>query len=48
MRRFKKDITYQINEFHEKNQIMLNELHSAISILEMLRLLIDEEKLVWQ
>ena len=32
MRRFKKDIMYQMNEFHEKNQIMLNELHSAISI----------------
>lgn len=27
---------------------MLNELHSAVSILEMLRILIDEEKLNWQ
>jgi len=34
-------------EFHEKNQIMLNEMHSAISILEMLRILIDEQKLSW-
>ena len=47
MRRFKKDIMYQMNEFHEKNQIMLNELHSAISILEMLRILVDEEKMAW-
>jgi len=38
---------YQMNEFHEKNQIMLNELHTAISILEMLRILNDEEKLHW-
>lgn len=37
-----------MNEFHEKNQIMLNELHSAISILEMLRILVDEEKMAWQ
>lgn len=48
MRRFKKDIMYQMNEFYEKNQILLNELHSAVSILEMLRILIDEEKLIWQ
>jgi len=48
MRRFKKDIMYNMNEFHEKNSIMLNELHSAISILEMLRILVDEEKLIWQ
>ena len=27
---------------------MLNELHSAVSILEMLRILTDEEKLGWQ
>jgi len=26
---------------------MLNELHSAVSILEMIRILIDEEKLSW-
>ena len=48
MRRFKKDIMYQMNEFHEKNQILLNEMHSAVSILEMLRILVDEEKLIWQ
>lgn len=47
MRRFKKDIMYQMNEFYEKNQILLNELHSAVSILEMLRILIDDEKLIW-
>ena len=47
MRRFKKDIMYSMSEFHEKNQIMLNELHSAVSILEMIRILIDEEKLLW-
>jgi len=27
---------------------MLNELHAAVSILEMIRILIDEEKLPWQ
>ena len=48
MRRFSKDIKFQMYEFHEKNQIMLNEMHSAISILEMLRILIDEQKLTWQ
>ena len=37
-----------MNEFYEKNQILLNELHSAISILEMLRILIDEENLTLQ
>lgn len=37
-----------MNEFHEKNQILLNEMHSAVSILEMLRILVDEEKLIWQ
>ena len=39
---------YQMNEFHGKNQIMLSGLHCSISILEMLRILIDEEKLNWQ
>lgn len=48
MRRFSKDIKYQMNQFDEKNQIMLNEMHSAVSILEMLRILIDEQKLSWQ
>lgn len=42
MRRFSKDIKYQMNQFDEKNQILLNEMHSAVSILEMLRILIDE------
>ena len=45
MRRFKKDIMFQLNEFHEKNQILLNEMHTAVSILEMLRILVDEERL---
>lgn len=48
MRRFKKDIMFQMHEFYEKNQILLNELHSAVSILEMLRILIDDENLTWQ
>ena len=47
VRRFKKDVMSQMNEFHEKNSILLNELHSAISILEMLRILVDDEKLLW-
>jgi starch phosphorylase len=48
MRRFKKDVMFTMQEFHEKNQILLNEMHSAVSILEMLRILVDEEGLVWQ
>ncbi|MFN9902820.1 MAG: glycogen/starch/alpha-glucan phosphorylase [bacterium] len=48
MRRFSKDIKFQMNQFDEKNQILLNEMHSAVSILEMLRILLDEQKLTWQ
>ena len=48
MRRFKKDIMHNLSEFQDRNQILLNEMYSALSILEMLRLLVDEEKLVWQ
>jgi glucan phosphorylase len=47
MRRFSKDIKFQMNQFDEKNQILLNEMHSAVSILEMLRILLDEQKLTW-
>ena len=46
MRRFKKDVMFQLNEFHEKNQILLNEMHSALAILEMLRILVDEDDAV--
>jgi glycogen phosphorylase len=48
MRRFKKDVMRDPLDFNEKNQILLNEMYSALSILEMLRILVDEEKVLWQ
>jgi starch phosphorylase len=36
------------HEFSEKNQIQLNDTHPAIASVELLRILIDEEKLQWE
>lgn len=34
--------------FPEKNKIQLNDTHPAIGVIEMLRILIDEEKLTFE
>jgi len=46
IRRFRKNV-HNWDEFPHKNAIHLNETHSAITIVEMLRILIDEQKLKW-
>jgi starch phosphorylase len=36
------------SKFSEKNQIQLNDTHPAIASVELLRILVDEEKLTWE
>ena len=47
IRRFKKKHT-DWSEFPNKNSIQLNDTHPAIATVELLRILIDIEKLPWQ
>ena len=46
-RRYMKHSHHVFQEFDAKNSIYLHETHSAIAIIEMLRLLIDEYELEW-
>jgi len=46
-RRYGKLAVHKFSQFDDKNAIYLNETHSAIAILEMLRLLIDEHEVPW-
>ncbi|MBF0431760.1 MAG: glycogen/starch/alpha-glucan phosphorylase [Fibrobacteria bacterium] len=47
MRRYKKAHT-SFNEFPDKVAIQLNDTHPAIAIPELMRILVDEEGLVWE
>ena len=47
MRRFKRD-NVGWDAFPEKIAIQLNDTHPAVSILELMRLLVDEENLAWE
>lgn len=47
VRRFKKIKTHKWIEFPEKNAIQLNDTHPSIGIPELMRILIDKEKLEW-
>mmetsp|Transcript_23971 Transcript_23971/g.32121 ORF Transcript_23971/g.32121 Transcript_23971/m.32121 type:complete len:619 (-) Transcript_23971:556-2412(-) len=45
IRRYKKNHPNDWSEFAAKNQVQLNDTHPAISVIELLRILLDEEKL---
>jgi starch phosphorylase len=46
IRRFKTDNT-NINDFSKKTAIQLNDTHPSIAIVELMRILVDEENLGW-
>jgi starch phosphorylase len=45
IRRYKKIATHIFEIFHEKTAIQLNDAHPAIGIVELIRILVDEEGL---
>ena len=47
IRRYKKNHPNDWSQFSEKNQVQLNDTHPSISTVELLRILIDEEKLTY-
>jgi starch phosphorylase len=47
VRRFKSGYTLPWSEFPEKAAIQLNDTHPAVAIPELMRILVDEEKLPW-
>jgi glycogen phosphorylase len=48
IRRYKKNHPNDWSQFAAKNQIQLNDTHPAISTVELLRILLDEEKLAYR
>ncbi|MBT1248321.1 MULTISPECIES: glycogen/starch/alpha-glucan phosphorylase [unclassified Thermosipho (in: thermotogales)] len=48
IRRFKKQFGNNFDIFPDKNVIQLNDTHPALAIPELMRILVDEEKLSWE
>jgi starch phosphorylase len=48
IRRYKATHQGNFEKFHEKVAIQLNDTHPALTVLELMRLLMDQEKLSWK
>lgn len=48
IRRYKKNHPNDWSQFAAKNQVQLNDTHPGISTIELLRILLDEEKLAYR